>query len=282
MKVKFCGMPAFIPIASRVVGGENAKPHSWPWQVSLQIIEPGRQIHVCGGTLIATNWVLTAAHCINRNRKYLVYLGKHNLKKNEPGSLGIKPEKIIVKEDWDPTRVRNDLALIKLSQRVRPNNKIQPACLPPAGSILPNRFFCFITGWGRLSTGGPLPEVLQEARMPIVDYATCSRPNWWGSIVKTTMVCAGGDGNVSGCNGDSGGPLICRPGRVWQVHGITSFVSSQGCNIFQKPTVFTRVSAYIDWIRKVGVCMLKQSAGGLTFSRQFTSQPRKAHPVYPS
>uniref|UniRef100_A0A7M4FLE6 Chymotrypsin-like elastase family member 2A n=1 Tax=Crocodylus porosus TaxID=8502 RepID=A0A7M4FLE6_CROPO len=226
-----CGMPAFIPIASRVVGGENAKPHSWPWQVSLQIIEPGRQIHVCGGTLIATNWVLTAAHCAVQQ---------------SPAEINLFPSLSFLGLCF-----RNDLALIKLSQRVRPNNKIQPACLPPAGSILPNRFFCFITGWGRLSTGGPLPEVLQEARMPIVDYATCSRPNWWGSIVKTTMVCAGGDGNVSGCNGDSGGPLICRPGRVWQVHGITSFVSSQGCNIFQKPTVFTRVSAYIDWIRKV-------------------------------
>uniref|UniRef100_A0A8C3MS78 Uncharacterized protein n=1 Tax=Geospiza parvula TaxID=87175 RepID=A0A8C3MS78_GEOPR len=62
------------------------------------------------------------------------------------------------------------------------------------------------------------------------------------------MVCAGGDGVRSGCQGDSGGPLHCAVNGQYQVHGVTSFVSSQGCNVARKPTVFTRVSAYISWI----------------------------------
>ncbi|XP_017590589.1 PREDICTED: chymotrypsin-C-like [Corvus brachyrhynchos] len=67
------------------------------------------------------------------------------------------------------------------------------------------------------------------------------------------MVCAGGDGVVSGCNGDSGGPLNCqRDDGIWEVEGIVSFGSGLSCNMIRKPTVFTRVSAFIDWINEVG------------------------------
>ncbi|KAK5910341.1 hypothetical protein CesoFtcFv8_004184 [Champsocephalus esox] len=66
------------------------------------------------------------------------------------------------------------------------------------------------------------------------------------------MVCAGGDGVVGGCNGDSGGPLNCQNSEgTWEVHGIASFVSGLGCNFVKKPTVFTRVSAFNDWIDEV-------------------------------
>lgn len=53
----------------------------------------------------------------------------------------------------------------------------------------------------RLHTaGGPIADILQQALLPVVDHATCTKPDWWGSQVKDTMVCAGGDGVVSGCN----------------------------------------------------------------------------------
>uniref|UniRef100_A0A8D2N2H8 Peptidase S1 domain-containing protein n=1 Tax=Zonotrichia albicollis TaxID=44394 RepID=A0A8D2N2H8_ZONAL len=59
-----CGVPSYPPLVTRVVGGEDARPYSWPWQVSLQYYSNGKWSHTCGGTLIATNWVMTAAHCI--------------------------------------------------------------------------------------------------------------------------------------------------------------------------------------------------------------------------
>ncbi|XP_063291510.1 proproteinase E-like [Pelobates fuscus] len=99
--------------------------------------------------------------------------------------------------------------------------------------------------------GGDLPDILQQALLPVVDHSTCTQRDWWGSSIKTTMICAGGD-IQSGCNGDSGGPLNCQAadGR-WEVHGIASFVSSLGCNALKKPTVFTRVSAFNDWINNI-------------------------------
>ncbi|NWX04237.1 CTRC protein, partial [Caloenas nicobarica] len=98
-----CGQPAVPPLlGQRVVGGEDARPHSWPWQVSLQYKSLGTWSHTCGGTLIAPNWVLTAAHCISSSRTYRVQLGKQVLSEvDEPGSVTVGVEKLIVHEDWD-------------------------------------------------------------------------------------------------------------------------------------------------------------------------------------
>ncbi|XP_053431506.1 chymotrypsin-like elastase family member 2A [Nycticebus coucang] len=246
-----CGLPTYPPQVSRVVGGEDARPNSWPWQVSLQYSSNGQWRHTCGGSLVANNWVLTAAHCISSSRTYRVVLGRHSLSTQEPGSLAISVSKLVVHEDWNSSQLSkgNDIALLKLANSVSLNDKIQLACLPPANTILPNNYPCYVTGWGRLQTGGALPDILQQGRLLVVDYATCSSPGWWGSTVKTNMVCAGGDGVTSSCNGDSGGPLNCQAANgQWEVHGVVSFGSTLGCNYYHKPSVFTRVSNYIDWI----------------------------------
>ncbi|XP_036389010.1 elastase 2 like [Megalops cyprinoides] len=244
-----CGLPTFPPVVTRVVGGVDVRPHSWPWQISLQYTKDNAWYHTCGGTLISSNWVLTAAHCISSSRTYRVALGKHNLKETEEGSLAIPASKIIVHEKWSSFFIRNDIALVKLETPVTYSDTIMAACLPTAGFILPHDEPCYVTGWGRLYTGGPIADILQQALLPVVDHATCTKPDWWGSQVKDTMVCAGGDGVVSGCNGDSGGPLNCQaPDGSWEVNGIVSFGSGLSCNFPKKPTVFTQVSSYIDWI----------------------------------
>ncbi|XP_077416527.1 elastase 3 like isoform X5 [Vanacampus margaritifer] len=249
-----CGTPPIDPQTSRVVNGEDARPHSWPWQISLQYERDGEWRHTCGGSLIADNWVMTAAHCINTMLSYRVFVGKHNLVEEEAGSKAILPAKIIVHKKWNPIFVAfgNDIAMIKLSEPVTLSDQVQLACIPPADTLLTNLYPCFITGWGRLYTGGPIADKLQQALMPVADHPTCSQPDWWGIAVRTTMVCAGGDGIVAGCNGDSGGPLNCKNMEgAWEVHGIASFVSGLGCNYEKKPTVFTRVSAFNDWIDEV-------------------------------
>ncbi|XP_045912157.1 chymotrypsin-like elastase family member 2A isoform X2 [Micropterus dolomieu] len=247
-----CGLPTYRPVITRVVGGVDVRENSWPWQVSLQYKSGSNFYHTCGGTLISNQWVLTAAHCIS-SRTYRVYLGKHNLKtNNEPGSIAISPAKIVVHENWDSYNIRNDIALIKLSTPVTFSDSIMAACLPNSGDILPNAAPCYVTGWGRLWTGGPIADILQQALLPVVGHSTCTRSDWWGNLVTNSMVCAGGDGKLASCNGDSGGPLNCQnPDGSWDVHGVVSFGSSMGCNYPKKPSVFTRVSAYIPWINNV-------------------------------
>uniref|UniRef100_A0A8C6T634 Peptidase S1 domain-containing protein n=1 Tax=Neogobius melanostomus TaxID=47308 RepID=A0A8C6T634_9GOBI len=194
-----CGLPTF-------------PPHSWPWQVSLQYNAPsGNWYHTCGGTLISSQWVLTAAHCIG-DKTYRIYMGKHSMRnKNEPDSIAIKPAKITVHPDYDSGKICG--------------------------------FPCFVTGWGHIKTIGPMADILQQALLPVVDHATCSTPDWMGGLVTTNLICAGGDGKRGGCSGDSGGPLNCQNSAgSWEVHSVVSFGSSFGCDYHRKPTVFTRVT----------------------------------------
>ncbi|XP_012708804.1 elastase-1 [Fundulus heteroclitus] len=236
----------------RVVGGQVASPNSWPWQISLQYQSGSSYYHTCGGSLIRKGWVMTAAHCVDSPRTFRVVLGEHDLYVNSGREQIISVSQIYIHPNWDSSRVANgyDIALLRLSSEAVLNSYVQLASLPPSGQILPHNNPCYITGWGRTSTGGSLSAQLKQAYLPLVDHKTCSSSGWWGSTVKTSMVCGGG-GNEAGCNGDSGGPLNCQVSGKYYVHGIASFVSGLGCNAYQKPTVFTRVSAYISWMNSI-------------------------------
>ncbi|XP_073459872.1 chymotrypsin-like elastase family member 2A [Aquarana catesbeiana] len=251
-----CGVSTYSPTLARVVNGEEVVPHSWPWQVSLQYIYygDGYWYHTCGGTLLNENWVLTAAHCISSYNTYRVMLGKHDFSQWESGQKTISVVKLINHPNWDPNWLSggHDISLLKLAEPVEFSDTIQPICLPAPGRILEQNTGCYVTGWGNLQTNGPAPNTLQQGRLLVVDYNTCTEPDWWGTLVDTNMVCAGGDGIVSSCMGDSGGPLNCQSAQgAWEVHGVVSFGSSLGCNYYKKPSVFTRVSDFNSWISEV-------------------------------
>ncbi|XP_069771546.1 elastase-1-like [Narcine bancroftii] len=241
------------PLSGRVVGGQEAQPHSWPWQVSLQFAyqsSPDFFQHLCGGSLISGFWVMTAAHCIvDIPGRFAVVLGEHNLQKVGNEYL-IHVDLIVKHPGWIPTSLANgnDISLLRLAQSAYYTPDVAIASLPPAGQILPNNYPCYITGWGLTEPFGTPALTLQQAYLPVVDYATCSSPYWWSTAVNENMICAGGDGTTAGCQGDSGGPLNCKnDAGAWVVQGIVSF-GPGSCVAERYPTVFTRVSAYIEWI----------------------------------
>ncbi|KAM9337185.1 chymotrypsin-like elastase family member 1 [Symphorus nematophorus] len=242
----------------RVIGGNNAAPKTWKWQISLQYdsYSDGNFYHMCGGTIVGAFHIMTAAHCILslEPRLYRVVVGEYNLFEYEGSEQVRAVERIIVHPQWTgDLALGNDIAIMRLAEPVYDNGYVTIANLPAPGQMLPNGFECHITGWGIMSYPAVVPDILQESPINIVEHSVCSQPDWWGSIALRSMVCAGGDGVISGCQGDSGGPLSCFTDGVWRVHGVVSYGPAGMCNQVKKPTVFTRVSFFVDWIVSVSI-----------------------------
>ncbi|XP_064480483.1 prostasin-like [Ornithodoros turicata] len=242
-----CGRRRYEGDTERIVGGEPALPHEFPWQV--EIIPQG-----CGGSILSEEWVISAAHCFaGPYRSYKFLFGRHNLSNyDEPSeeTRSVSARDVI----QHPLYVHDgnydyDVALVWLSKPLNftRNPDIEPICLPSAGEKFDN-VLCTATGWGRLASSGPLPDVLQKVDVPVWTQQECDRT--LPVYLTNRMLCAGYmHGGKDACNGDSGGPLVCpgRKGDAWVLAGITSF--GIGCAEPMTPGVYARVSSVLDWIK---------------------------------
>ncbi|XP_074613343.1 MAM and LDL-receptor class A domain-containing protein 1-like isoform X4 [Acropora palmata] len=247
-----CGYTAVSQ--SRVIGGKDAIPGAWPWQIALL----RRGGFICGGSLISDQWVVTAAHCVARSNlasSYKVVVGEHDRRKNEGTETTVSVRRIISHPNYNrPSRLNNDIALIQLASRVKLSARVNPVCLPNNAIAIPTGSRCYITGWGKIRHPGSSHHTLQQAMIPPVDMAECRRKIQASSVsisLTAQMLCAGvNNTRLSGCHGDSGGPYVCLNSdkRTYTLHGAVSW-GSASCQASQLYTVFARVTEFLPWIK---------------------------------
>ncbi|XP_030572477.1 serine protease 1-like [Drosophila novamexicana] len=237
------------PMDGRITHGEVAREGQFPYQVGLSIAI-GNSGAWCGGTLISNRWIVTAAHCTDSADSVTVYVGATKIKEEEPGQQRIHVEKhgIIVHEDWDATKIVNDISLIKLPAELDFNERVRAATLPKKDgrySTYEDQQ-AYASGWGLDSDkADAVSPVLRYVEMPIMKSSTCNK--YWAGLITDKVICMSTKGGKSTCSGDSGGPLVHKDGDINYLIGATSFGLSLGCER-NYPAVFTRITAYLDWI----------------------------------
>ncbi|XP_041913026.1 acrosin-like [Alosa sapidissima] len=220
-----------------IVNGKVAKNHSRPYMVSVQ----KNKGHFCGGFLVSESFVMTAAHCITWGVDLTVVVGGHDITNQKSGTR-IQVKYYHVNPGYIPETLQNDIAILQLTEGVKQSNSVKWISIPEKDKDIKGATNCSVAGWGATKTNGPANNLLLEANVLIMKRQECKK--LWKTYLSEKMLCA--SGRAGFCQGDSGGPLVCKNKAV----GVVSF-TDKNCNNLKKPNVYTRISAYLPWIKSI-------------------------------
>uniref|UniRef100_A0A081DUB0 coagulation factor Xa n=1 Tax=Echis coloratus TaxID=64175 RepID=A0A081DUB0_ECHCO len=231
----------------RVVNGTDCKPGECPWQ-ALLINDQGDGF--CGGTILSPIYVLTAAHCMNQTKHIKVVVGEVDISSKKTGHL-LAVDKIYVHQKFVLATYDYDIALIQLKTPIRFSENVIPACLPTAdfaNQVLMKQDLGIVSGFGRIQERGRTSNTLKVVKLPYVDRHVCKLSS--NFPITENMFCAGYHTlPQDACQGDSGGPHITAYSDTYFITGIISW--GEGCAQKGKYGVYTKVSKFIPWIKRI-------------------------------
>lgn len=234
-----------------IEGGSDAARSEFPYLVQLQHNDwlSGWQ-HACGGVLITTKHVLTAASCIDQNvnvqTDYRVIAGELDTTIHDGSEITLKLTRAEVHPGYETGILGNNLAVLTLLNSVDFNgaHHVAPAKVPHAGQVVPTGTGAEVAGWGTTQFLGPNATHLQKATLLTIDPSECAA-TYGGETTITNTLCASYPGaNI--CDGDEGTPLVAGHGTDRQLAGIASLTLPCGSDL---PSVFVDIAAHADWIR---------------------------------
>ncbi|XP_063849982.1 clotting factor G beta subunit-like [Scylla paramamosain] len=257
-------IPGFPLLPMDTIGFDEAKPHAWPWMALVGKRESNNNKWFCGGVLINEQWVLTAFHCLLKSPD-VVRLGEHDYqhRNDGPPHEDFDVAEKVTYPGYAHPQEYHDLALLRLSSRVKIKNSITPVCLPwgVENEVDITGQTATVTGYGDTEYGGKPTTFLQQVKVTVFTSDKCDtsysilpkyKTSWPQGIGEETLCAGDVEGGKDACQGDSGGPLVTKDvGGSFVLAGIV--VQGNGCGNKDFPGLYAnmRYPPYLVWIKNV-------------------------------
>ncbi|XP_055915311.1 serine protease SP24D-like [Eupeodes corollae] len=224
----------------RIIGGAEAAKDDFPYMVSVRL----DTAHVCGGSIVARNYILTAAHCVSKVQTTPVDVSSVTVRvgsKNQYAGGKLLPiEEIFIHKSYGSFLY--DVALLKLATNLELGPKVdiidlasEPDVVLPGNSVV-------IAGWGRTETSGTNAYKLQHGDAAVISASDCENSIGYG---YPSVLCVQNKLGKGACNGDAGGPAVYKNKLV----GVGNFVIG-ACGT-KYPDVYARVTYFAEWINSI-------------------------------